>query len=135
MQGCTHASSPGTIKAKDSAIGPAFADHVIGGYRFLIRYYSPGDDIYFFGFSRGVYTARFLTEMLDHVGLLSAGNEELSRFAWKTFSKWQARTGGGKEKEAEMYKFMTKLREAFSRPVSASGRASEKDLVRSSKAY
>lgn len=36
-----------------------------------MRYYSPGDDIYFFGFSRGAYTARFLAEMLDHVGLLS----------------------------------------------------------------
>jgi uncharacterized protein (DUF2235 family) len=39
--------------------------------QFLMRYYSPGDDIYFFGFSRGAYTARFLAEMLDHVGLLS----------------------------------------------------------------
>jgi uncharacterized protein (DUF2235 family) len=105
-------------KAKDSAIGTAFADHVMGGYRFLMRYYSPGDDIYFFGFSRGAYTARFLAEMLDHVGLLSAGNEELSRFAWKTFSKWQARRGGDKEKEAAMYKFMTDFRETFSRPVS-----------------
>src|ERR1700743_1430428 len=47
-------------KAKDSPIGTAFADHVMGGYRFLMRYYSPGDDIYFFGFSRGAYTASFL---------------------------------------------------------------------------
>lgn len=39
--------------------------------QFLMRYYSPGDHIYFFGFSRGAYTARFLAEMLDHVGLLS----------------------------------------------------------------
>jgi uncharacterized protein (DUF2235 family) len=115
-------------KAKDSAIGTAFADHVMGGYRFLMRYYSPGDDIYFFGFSRGAYTARFLAEMLDHVGLLSAGNEELSRFAWKTFSKWQARRGADREKEAEMYKFMTNFRETFSRPVSALGCASEKIL-------
>jgi uncharacterized protein (DUF2235 family) len=106
-------------KAKDSAIGTAFGDHVMGGYRFLMRYYSPGDDIYFFGFSRGAYTARFLAEMLDHVGLLSSGNEELSRFAWKTFSKWQARRGGDKDKEAAMYKFMTDFRETFSRPVSA----------------
>ena len=34
-------------------------------------------DIYFFGFSRGAYIARFLAEMLDYVGLLSAGNEEM----------------------------------------------------------
>jgi uncharacterized protein (DUF2235 family) len=39
-----------------------------------MRYYTPGDDIYFFGFSSGAYTARFLAEMLDHVGLLSVSS-------------------------------------------------------------
>jgi uncharacterized protein (DUF2235 family) len=42
-----------------------------------------GDDIYLFGFSRGAYTARFLAEMLDHIGLLSSGNEDIQSFAWK----------------------------------------------------
>jgi len=108
-------------KAKDSAIGTNFANHVMGGYKFLMRYYSPDDDIFFFGFSRGAYTARFLAEMLDHVGLLAAGNEELIRFAWKTFSKWQARKGGDspeeKEQTKKMYEFMRGFRETFSRPV------------------
>lgn len=45
-----------------------------------MRYYNDGDAIYFFGFSRGSYTARFLAQMLDYVGLLSAGNEEMLRF-------------------------------------------------------
>lgn len=94
----------------------------------MMRYYTPEDDIYFFGFSRGAYTARFLAEMLDHVGLLSAGNEELTRFAWKTFSKWQARRGGDsredKDKEKEMYEFMRNFRETFSRPVKRIRRSS-----------
>ena len=60
----------------------------MGGYKFLMRYYNVGDDIYLFGFSGGAYTARFLAEMLDHVGLLSAGNEEMARFAWKAFERW-----------------------------------------------
>ena len=34
-------------------------------------------DIYIFGFSRGSYIARFLAEMLDYIGLLEAGNEEM----------------------------------------------------------
>ena len=72
------------LKTKDEAVGTSFADHVMGGYKFLMRYYSCEDDLYFFGFSRGAYTARFLAEMLDHIGLLAAGNEELIRFAWKT---------------------------------------------------
>ena len=107
-------------KAKDSAVGTSFDVHVMGGYKFLMRYYSPGDDIYFFGFSRGAYIARFLAEMLDYVGLLTAGNEELARFAWKTFSQWQQRLGGAEEEERkkkEMFRFMKAFRETFSRPV------------------
>ncbi|ORY11204.1 hypothetical protein BCR34DRAFT_484456 [Clohesyomyces aquaticus] len=107
-------------KAKDSAVGTSFDAHVMGGYRFLMRYYSPGDDIYLFGFSRGAYTARFLAEMLDHIGLLSAGNEEMCRFAWKTFQKWQIRLERNAEEKKEkrrLLDFMCAFRETFSRPV------------------
>ncbi|KAF2810135.1 uncharacterized protein BDZ99DRAFT_570756 [Mytilinidion resinicola] len=107
-------------KAKDSAVGTSFDEHVMAGYRFLMRYYIPGDDIYFFGFSRGAYTARFLAEMLDHIGLLSAGNEEMCHFAWKTFQKWQVRQERTeKEKDDKKYllDFMCAFRETFSRPV------------------
>ncbi|KAF2099020.1 hypothetical protein NA57DRAFT_38919 [Rhizodiscina lignyota] len=107
-------------KMKDSAVGTSFAEHVMGGYKFLMRYYHVGDDIYLFGFSRGAYTARFLAEMLDHVGLLSAGNEEMARFAWKTFQKWQIRQESTeKEREDKKYllDFMCAFRETFSRPV------------------
>ncbi|KAI3342541.1 hypothetical protein F4824DRAFT_495492 [Ustulina deusta] len=109
------------LKAKDSAIGSSFDQHVVGGYRFLMRFYNPGDEIYFFGFSRGAYVARFLAEMLDYVGLLSHGNEEMVVFAWKAFSQWQARNHDdapeGREKRHEMYRFMKGFRETFSRPV------------------
>lgn len=109
------------MKAKDSAIGSSFAEHVMGGYKFLMRYYTCEDDLYFFGFSRGAYTARFLAEMLDHVGLLSAGNEELIRFAWKTYEKWASRKNDGsaaaKKEEADLYTFMRGFRETFARPV------------------
>ncbi len=108
-------------KMKDEAVGSSLAEHVMSGYRFLMRYYSSEDDIYLFGFSRGAYTARFLAEMLDHIGLLSAGNEELQRFAWKTFSKWQARPGVKTEEDEkttmELYHFMKGFRETFSRPI------------------
>ena len=108
------------LKAKDSAIGSSFAEHVMGGYKFLMRYYSPGDEIYFIGFSRGSYIARFLSEMLDYIGLLEAGNEELTRFAWKTFAKWQQRRGDTEEDRDEkkkLFMFMKAFRETFSRPV------------------
>jgi uncharacterized protein (DUF2235 family) len=108
-------------KSKDTALGITVDEHVMAGYRFLMRYYQTGDDIYLFGFSRGAYIARFLAEMLDHIGLLSSGNEELVRFVWKTFAKWQERQGGESEEEkkkaVEMHKFMAAFRETFSRPV------------------
>lgn len=78
------------------------------------------DDIFFFGFSRGAYVARFLAEMLDHVGLLSSGNEEMIRFAWKAFAQWQQReenTAKEKQKKKEMLDFLLAFRETFSRPV------------------
>jgi uncharacterized protein (DUF2235 family) len=109
------------MKAKDSAVGSSFDQHVVGGYRFLMRFYNPGDEIYIFGFSRGAYIARFLAEMLDYVGLLSHGNEEMVVFAWKAFSNWQARQGAqtpeALKKKKEMYAFMKGFRETFSRPV------------------
>ncbi|KFH43239.1 hypothetical protein ACRE_060460 [Hapsidospora chrysogenum ATCC 11550] len=113
-------------KAKDSAVGSSFDQHVVGGYRFLMRFYNPGDEIYMFGFSRGAYIARFLAEMLDYIGLLSHGNEEMVKFAWKAFSQWQCRqqsTGSDDEVAAaesekrRMYTFMKGFRETFSRPV------------------
>ncbi|KJR83628.1 uncharacterized protein SPSK_04023 [Sporothrix schenckii 1099-18] len=110
------------MKAKDSAVGSSFDQHVVGGYRFLMRFYNPGDEIYLFGFSRGAYIARFLAEMLDYVGLLTHGNEEMVHFAWKAFSQWQCRRSGsgkngGADKKKEMYTFMKGFRETFSRPV------------------
>ncbi|KAK0346471.1 hypothetical protein LTR02_005090 [Friedmanniomyces endolithicus] len=107
-------------KAKDMAVGTSFGDHVMAGYKFLMRYYNPGDAVYFFGFSRGAYTARFLAQMLDYVGLLSTGNEEMLHFAWKTFARWQMRTEHtGKEKLAkrDQFEFMQRFRETFSRPT------------------
>ncbi|TWU71111.1 hypothetical protein ED733_001321 [Metarhizium rileyi] len=116
-------------KAKDSAIGSSFDQHVVGGYRFLMRFYQRGDEIYMFGFSRGAYIARFLAEMLDYIGLLCHGNEEMVKFAWKAFAQWQARKPPSKEvdddgEESEedqqtrkMYNYMKGFRETFSRPV------------------
>lgn len=78
------------------------------------------DDIFIFGFSRGAYVARFLATMLDHVGLLSAGNEEMARFAWKAFARWQQRQDETEEdakKKLEMFSYLQAFRETFSRPV------------------
>jgi uncharacterized protein (DUF2235 family) len=52
------------------ATGYGLDAEILGGYRFLSRYYEPDDDIYLFGFSRGAYTVRVLAGLLHLVGLL-----------------------------------------------------------------
>ncbi|OJJ01758.1 hypothetical protein ASPVEDRAFT_167855 [Aspergillus versicolor CBS 583.65] len=104
------------LKAKDAAIGTTFAQHVMGGYIFLMRYYSPGDRIFFFAFSRGAYVARFLAEMLDTVGLIKRGNEDLVRFAWMTFSKWQRarnKRDADPARNQRLYEYIQAFRETF----------------------
>lgn len=90
-------------------------DHVVAGYRFLMRYYNEGDKIYIFGFSRGAYTARFLAEMIYQIGLLSRGNEEMVRFAWNTFSDYQRTKGNNPQTKEDKAReeFMKKFRKTF----------------------
>ncbi|KAL2062511.1 hypothetical protein VTL71DRAFT_6777 [Oculimacula yallundae] len=101
----------------DQAVGTSFVDHVIAGYRFLMRYYQVNDAIYIFGFSRGAYTARFLSEMVHTIGLLSQGNEEMMQFAWETFSEFQQSRGDSNksEKTQEQEQFMVKFKQTFCR--------------------
>jgi hypothetical protein len=57
---------------------------------------------------------------LDYIGLLSTGNEEMLRFAWKTFSRWQMRTEGSdkeKKEKRESFRYMEQFRETFLRPI------------------
>ena len=89
----------------DLAVACLLNEHVCDGYRFLMRFYRPGDQIYIFGFSRGSYTARVLSAMIHKVGLLSEGNEEMIPFAWDMFMK---------ESEPTIY---SDFRQTFSRDI------------------
>lgn len=41
------------------------------GYTFIATNYSPGDEIFLFGFSRGAFTARSVAGLIDQIGLLT----------------------------------------------------------------
>lgn len=73
----------------DQGFATTFDAHVIAGYRFVMRYYDSGDKIYMFGFSRGAFTARFLARMINTVGLLSKGNEEMVPFAYQLYQRYE----------------------------------------------
>jgi uncharacterized protein (DUF2235 family) len=50
--------------------GTGLVKNLGDGYRFLIFNYTPGDQIYVFGFSRGAYTARSFVGLLNTCGIL-----------------------------------------------------------------
>ncbi|KAK1955663.1 hypothetical protein LY78DRAFT_537838, partial [Colletotrichum sublineola] len=112
-----HKGLPGKLREKvyscvDQGFGLTFDAHIMAGYRFLMRYYETGDDIYMFGFSRGAYTAKFLARMVNTVGLLCRGNEEMVPFAYRLYDrhldgefrcKDNKKTKKQKEKENGLY--------------------------------
>ena len=70
----------------DPGVGTRFGERVRGGmfgygldrnvqaaYRWLIETYTPGDEVFVFGFSRGAFTARSLTGLIARCGLLQPG--------------------------------------------------------------
>ena len=53
-----------------------------GAYEFLARTYRPGDELYFFGFSRGAYTVRALAALINACGLVEPHQLNMFDYAW-----------------------------------------------------
>ncbi|MFF1615351.1 DUF2235 domain-containing protein [Amycolatopsis sp. NPDC058278] len=67
----------GTGKLVDHLVGGAFgmglSAKVQDAYRFVAENYEPGDELFFFGFSRGAYTARSTVGFIRNCGVLLPG--------------------------------------------------------------
>ncbi len=74
------------LKFVDSVSAIMLQRHVCSAYRFLMAHYRRGDQLYFFGFSRGAYAVRVLAGMLSKVGLLRDGFDEMLPFAWRSYA-------------------------------------------------
>jgi uncharacterized protein (DUF2235 family) len=59
------------------AFGYGTVQDVANAYRFIVDNYQAGDRLYFFGFSRGAYSARFLASVIHQIGLLPPGQTQL----------------------------------------------------------
>lgn len=92
-----------------------------------MRHYRPGDRIYIFGFSRGAFTARFLSRMISHVGLLSVGNEELVPFAYQVYQKYEQNRSGTTAQQ-EHVKFMNAFKRHFCRTEIDAARKAQEDI-------
>ena len=60
----------------DGATGHGITRSLTDCYRWLVRTYEPGDELFFFGFSRGAYTARSLAGFVRNSGILRPEHED-----------------------------------------------------------
>jgi uncharacterized protein (DUF2235 family) len=57
-------------KATGGAFGYGIEENIRNLYRFIVYNYVPGDELFFFGFSRGAFTMRTLAGFMRKVGLI-----------------------------------------------------------------
>ncbi|KAJ1333196.1 DUF2235 domain-containing protein [Microdochium nivale] len=90
-------------KIKQGDLGMGFVGNVIEAYNFIVLNYSPGDQIFCFGFSRGAYTARAVAGLVNDIGVLSP--RDMQDFP-ELFALYQANTdshGFRKSKEYRLW--------------------------------
>ena len=88
-------SSIKMLSALDGATGLGVPSNVCELYRFLCRNWTPDDQIFMFGFSRGAFTIRTLIGLIDNQGLVpntlygeTVPHEEMTRNvnnAWRSY--------------------------------------------------
>ena len=69
----------------DGATGTGISENVLQAYRFIIKNYNPGDDLYFFGFSRGAFTVRSLAGLIRNSGILKPENMDQLQNAYQIY--------------------------------------------------
>lgn len=67
--------------------GKGIQKNVMDDYRYIVQNYSPGDELYFFGFSRGAYTVRSLCGLINNCGILVRPDARLIEAAFKHYKR------------------------------------------------
>lgn len=85
------------------AFGFGFKENVLRLYTMLAHVYSPGDRIFLFGFSRGAYTVRTLSGMIQHCGVIDgrafSNNEDLQKSVKTLWKEYRAQVWSKKGSE------------------------------------
>lgn len=67
--------------------GRGINKNIMDGYRYIVQNYSPGAEIYLFGFSRGAYTVRSLCGLINNCGILKRPHARLIEKAFAHYKK------------------------------------------------
>lgn len=73
------------VKAFDGATGTGISANILEAYRFIIYNYEPGDELFFFGFSRGAFTVRSLSGLIRNSGILKKENLDMIPKAYRIY--------------------------------------------------
>lgn len=87
-------------KAITGGLGRGLDADVTQCYEFITNNYEPGDELFFFGFSRGAFTARSVAGLVSNVGVLSSRNMVIFPELWKAYRN---NTGGRPFRESNWY--------------------------------
>lgn len=79
---------------RGGAFGVGLSANVIDTYRFLVENYEPGDELFFFGFSRGAFTARSTVGMVRNSGILRRTNADRIEEAYALYRSREAHPRG-----------------------------------------
>jgi uncharacterized protein (DUF2235 family) len=69
----------------DGATGTGISENILEAYKFLIMNYEIGDELFFFGFSRGAFTVRSLVGLVRNSGILQRDSISMVDKAYKLY--------------------------------------------------
>lgn len=72
-------------RLRGGAFGIGLSRNVFDAYQFLRDNYEDGDELFFFGFSRGAFTARSIAGLVRNCGILRTENADRMREAWALY--------------------------------------------------
>lgn len=67
------------------ATGKGLHKNIMDDYRYIVQNYSPGDELYLFGFSRGSYTIRCLCGLINNCGIIKRPDASLIQKAFNHY--------------------------------------------------
>lgn len=67
------------------ATGRGIEKNITDDYRYIVQNYAPGDELFFFGFSRGAYTVRSLCGLINNCGILKRPDARLIEAAFNHY--------------------------------------------------
>jgi len=74
-------------KVLGGATGRGIHKNILDGYRYIVQNYTPGSQIFLFGFSRGAYTVRSLCGLINNCGILRKSDANLIQEAFRIYKR------------------------------------------------